>query len=77
MNLEDGGVAVRTDLGLNTGKTPEIGAMMFLQVDGKPIRGEVKAVRQMSMPDTDEIDVLEVDAPPSPFDQKAGSPIPS
>jgi hypothetical protein len=59
---------VRTDLGLNAGKTPKIGAMMFLQVDGKPIRGEVKAVRQMSMPDPDEIDVLEVDGPPSPFD---------
>ena len=59
---------VRTDLGLRTGKTPEIGAMMFLEVDGKPIRGEVKAVRQMPMPGTDEIDVVEVDGPPSPFD---------
>ena len=59
---------VRTDLGLNTGKTPEIGAMMFLEVDGKPIRGEVKAVRRVSMLGTDEIDVLEVDGPPSPFD---------
>ena len=62
------GKTVRTDLGLNTGKTPEIGTMMFLEVDGKPIRGEVKAVRQMPMPGTDEIDVVEVDGPPSPFD---------
>ena len=60
---------VRTDLGLNTGKTPEIGAMMFLEVDGKPIRGEVKAVRQTPMPGADEIDVVEVDGPPSPFDR--------